>query len=1292
MSEKKSENLVKWFSELSNKDVPIAGGKGASLAEMYMHKFPIPPGFVITAQAYQYFIERSGLSHQMKNILDNLNVDDTKALNNASEKIRAMISNAEMPKDLADAIVDAYEVLDVDKQKLAGATATAMDILKKGHEPPFVAVRSSATTEDLATASFAGQQETFLNVKGSSKLLQKVKDCFASLFTSRAVYYRTKKGFPHEKSYLAVVVQKMVNSDKSGVIFSKNPVSIENNIVIEAVFGLGEGIVSGQIKPDHYVVSPDMHNFKILESKVSEKRMAIIRDSSGNNKSVKLSHDRAMQKVLENYEIKRLAQYALQLEEHYRKPQDIEFAIEGTEIYIVQSRPITTTAVKNKDSEVKGNILLNGLGASPGIASGIVKIVYSLEDLEKVKQGDILVTKMTNPDMVVSMEKASAIVTDEGGITCFTGDTKVLTNRGFMQISDAFEIIKNKEDLVLLAYDAKEMKPAWKRIISAGRRKRNCMRVSVSQKGTVDDNIIDITPDHKMLIFDNRNLIKERIDSVLQNGKHICLLDSLPKISNVNDEKKAYLIGALLTDGSIKIDYHHTGKPRRGRIIFTQKNIPEKEEFIKGVRNYFEEVYCKPFRDGRIKYSNSYIRGRLIQGVAEDYMCDSLEIAMKISQISQNLDCWTMLLDEKSSLNFLGGLIDGDGCFYRDRLHIYIGKENILQGAVLACLNIGIFPQVTRNRDIYHVQILERISDILNYTKRVKGELNKRSVGTKLLAAKQIFSDVIEKANYKGRIKPYIENNLLLDSIKIKQNIMPLLEEKEKQETLKVLESGLRSHRAKKISDLGELDVYNLEVEANNEMDHNFVVFSKKYTPILVSNSHASIVSREMGIPAVVGTNDATTKLHDGEEITVDGNSGRVYQGKAETKLVEILPIVHTRTKIKVIVDLPDFAQRAAKSGARGVGLVRLEGIIAESGKHPLYFVKEKNMDDYITVIAEGLRKIAEPFDEIWVRTSDIRSDEYRNLKAAPQTVEGNPMLGNHGVRFSLQYPEIMKAELAAIKEIAEDFPSKILGIMVPQVILLSEVQKTKQMMAELGMPKNIKIGIMVETPAAVQIIESICKEGINFISFGTNDLTQYTLAIDRNNSEVQYLFNEINPAVVNSIAHVIKTCRNYNVETSICGQAGSREDMVKILLSLGISSISVNADAACKISQLVASLESTYMPHADEKHTEINTGHSEEKKEIVVPIVQKKHSHEHKDIEEAALEELGDELEDEYDPGAINDNKQDIPPLNDAISIDSEDFNKSKEEEIQVIKIEEEKKEEIGSEWHGEGEQEKKA
>ncbi len=307
--------------------------------------------------------------------------------------------------------------------------------------------------------------------------MSKIKSCFASLFTARAVYYRQKKGFAHDKSYLAAVVQRMIDSEKSGVVFSRNPVKNDDTIVIEAVWGLGEGIVSGMIKPDHYAVNSNLNDFKITECQVVDKKVAIVRNSSGENKVVKLTKEKSEQQVLTNYEIKRIAQYAKKLEEHYGKAQDIEFAVEAGEVYIVQSRPITTKASDESVAEIHGEALLSGLGASPGVASGIVKIVHDMSELEKVKKGDVMVTKMTNPDMVVAMEKSAGIITDEGGVTCFAEDTKVLTNRGIITIKEASEFVNYGEEVIILAYDCSNFKPVWKRIISAHGRRRQIIRI-----------------------------------------------------------------------------------------------------------------------------------------------------------------------------------------------------------------------------------------------------------------------------------------------------------------------------------------------------------------------------------------------------------------------------------------------------------------------------------------------------------------------------------------------------------------------------------------------------------------------------------------------------------------------------------------------------------------------------------------------------------------------------------------------------------------------------------------------
>lgn len=750
-NDKINDSYVKWFSELTKNNISVAGGKGANLGEMFINKFPVPQGYVVTAQAYEYYLEKSDLNQEIKRIISELDVDDTADLNEGSRKIRSLIESGQMPLDLKEEILEGYKILSDENfgNLNYNINSSALSILRNSHEPIFVSVRSSATTEDLADASFAGQQDSFLNIKGESNLIEHIKKCFSSLYTPRAIFYRKKKGF--SKASIAVVVQKMIDSEKSGVVFSMDPIKQDDNIIVEAVYGLGEGIVSGRINPDSYVVGRDL---EIKNIKIADKKIAIVRTSGGNNEIVRLSDSRSVSQVLTRGEIKEIADFAIRLEEHYGKPQDIEFAVESGHIYIVQSRPITTLGNKKEKRNLEGNVIVEGLAASPGIGVGVVRIIHSMEDLVNIKKGEVMVTKMTNPDMVVSMQKSVAIITDDGGMT-----------------------------------------------------------------------------------------------------------------------------------------------------------------------------------------------------------------------------------------------------------------------------------------------------------------------------------------------------------------------------------------------------------------------------------SHASIVSREMGIPAVVGTGNASLKLKDGMKVSVDGFSGKVYEGEvSQTTFADIKKALETnKVKLKLIVDLPDYAERAVQSGINDVGLSRLEGIIAGLGKHPLWYEKNGKLNDYSLLIEEGIKKIIKHFENIWIRTSDIRTDEYGSLEGAPQR-EINPMLGFHGIRFSLKHSGILKAELLAIKKIAESNPQKKLGVMFPQVISIEEVKEVKKYFEEFR-TNNMEFGVMIETPAAVQIIDDICNY-VDFVSFGTNDLTQYTLAVDRGEEDVQFLYNELHPAIFAQIEKVIDVCNKKNVVTSICGQAGSKKEMVKFLFEKGIKSISVNADAAFEISEFIVNLE----------------------------------------------------------------------------------------------------------------------
>lgn len=393
---------ILWFKDIDKEDGAFVGGKGANLGEMTRAGFPVPEGFVVTSEAYRHMLLENNLAPKIKELLKGLDVEDPRALNRASAQIQKIIEKSPVPADLEQAIFQAYDQL--------------------GHNA-WVAVRSSATAEDLPEASFAGQQETYLNVRGDTSVIVHVRKAWASLFEPRAIYYREQHGFDHLKVYLAVPVQRMVNSDISGIMFTINPVNNDKKtIVIETIWGLGEKIVQGAITPDHYEV--DKNEMVITARKHVTQVVEMIRRGEG-NKDVKIPKSRQNKLKLTDQQVLEVARMGRKLQEHYFFPQDIEWAMEKNKLYAIQTRPITTIAATDKKIEEKkaavkrdfGKLLLEGEAASPGIAVGIVRILKSARDIAKVKKGDILVTDMTTPDFVPAMKKAVAIVTNKGGQT-----------------------------------------------------------------------------------------------------------------------------------------------------------------------------------------------------------------------------------------------------------------------------------------------------------------------------------------------------------------------------------------------------------------------------------------------------------------------------------------------------------------------------------------------------------------------------------------------------------------------------------------------------------------------------------------------------------------------------------------------------------------------------------------------------------------------------------------------------------------------------------------------------------
>lgn len=761
-------NYVEFFKQLGKEDIPIAGGKGANLGELTNAGIPVPPGFVITSETYRKFISKTGIVDQINDMLNDLDINDTAELQKVSEDIKKLIIQTEIPDDIQRVIIEAYNALCVD-----------VDL-----EDVVVAIRSSATAEDLPDASFAGQQETYLNISGIEDVLTNVRKCWASLFEARAIFYRAENDFDHSKVLIAVVVQQMVNSEKAGVMFTVDPSTGAEEMLIEGAWGLGEGVVSGTVTPD--TCRYDKVNDKVKDYLINTKKTMFVKDTNtGATIQTEVPDDLKDKKVIEDSDLEQLVNLGKRIQAHYGAPMDTEWGVENGKVYMLQARPITTLDdVSDSDSQEELNdeervIITRGLGASPGLVSGTVKIIRQLDELDKILDGDILVTTMTTPDMVPAMKRANGIVTDEGGVTC-----------------------------------------------------------------------------------------------------------------------------------------------------------------------------------------------------------------------------------------------------------------------------------------------------------------------------------------------------------------------------------------------------------------------------------HAAIISRELGIPCVSGTGEATSILEENTKVTIDGKKGLVYEGEfasdsdsqdeQEQEVTTSAAPLITVTDVKVNVSMAEAAKKAYATGADGVGLLRTEHMMLATGTVPYKFIDEGREDELVSVLVENILKVVDVFypKTVWYRTLDAPTDEFKTLEGGEnEPDEANPMLGWRGIRRELDQPDILKAEFKAIKKLHEEGYTNV-GVMLPLLHKPEELRRAKEIARSVGLEphKDVEFGMMVETPAAAIIIEDFIEEGLDFISFGTNDLTQYTLALDRNNELVAKHYTEAHPAVLKLLMSVIKKCKEAGVTTSICGQAGSKPEIVEKLVEAGIDSISANTDAVATIRKLVAKVEKKIILDAAKK------------------------------------------------------------------------------------------------------------
>ncbi|QLE54386.1 phosphoenolpyruvate synthase [Nostoc sp. TCL26-01] len=1216
------KSLVLWFDEVGIGDIALVGGKNASLGEMIQQLTPkgvnVPGGFATTAYAYRYFIQSAGLEVQLRELFADLDVEDVKNLQERGLKARSLLMHTPFPLELQQAIAKAYTSL-----------------CEQYHPDTDVAVRSSATAEDLPDASFAGQQETYLNVVGVEEVLMACHKCFASLFTDRAISYRQTKGFDHFSIALAVGVQKMVRADlaTSGVMFSiDTETGFKDAALITAAYGLGENVVQGTVNPDeYYVFKPTLKaGFKpIIDKKLGSKELRMVYDQgSQSTKNEPVSTTEQNKFALSDEDILQLANWACLIEDHYSQahntytPMDIEWAKDGitNQLFVVQARPETVQSQKNGnvlrsyrlvlgtgewgeaigghgDTGTRGQgdkekllsphpplPLVTGRAIGEAISQGKARVILDTKQIQEFQAGEVLVTERTDPDWEPIMKRASAIITNSGGRTCFAGNTKILTNKGFMTLRQIYE--QGHQGLFTLSLNTQTDKIEWKPILDSMKRQSKMIGVSVSQTGRVTDNILNLTPDHKMINIRGGQYVKTEIQEMLAHQEMLVTAQHIPFLSDDSKEKNktAYLLGGILTDGSIYRSNRH------GEVQFIQKNIPQKQQFISAMNDCVSTVYGKAFVPYQKAKSSGYIRGQLVVGEATAYRLYSKQIAYELYEKEQNIVSSLLNNSVEFSYNFLGGVIDGDGCYFNNRISIYISEELLLQAVIVACLKIGTVPQVTKNRNIYNVQLVENLKEILKFTNRVKGEVADRTIQTRFFATKQLFGDDV-----KGQLKLRRDNNLLIS-------------DKQLQETdkfAKLLAGDIRMQRVVSIDEATYGDVYNITVAEH----HNYVVFTSKYTPVIVCNCHAAIIARELGVPAIVGCGNATVVLTTGQDVTVscaEGEEGKVYPGLLPFAVQEVplenLPRTHTQILMNVGNPQEAFSLSAIPND--GVGLARTEFIIANQIQvHPLALIYYDKLEDaaqkakiaaitamyddkpqyFIDKLAQGVGRIAAAFypKPVIVRMSDFKSNEYRNLAGGQQfePEEENPMLGWRGAAryYDAGYREGFALECHAIKRVRDEMGLTNVIPMIPFCRTPEEGRLVLDEMAIHGLKQGVndlQVYVMCELPSNVILAEQFA-EVFDGFSIGSNDLTQLTLGLDRDSALVARLFDERSPAVKQMVKMAIASAKKQNRKIGICGQAPSDyPEFAQFLVEQGIDSISLNPDSVLKTMLEIAKVE----------------------------------------------------------------------------------------------------------------------
>jgi len=1292
-----SDNVV-WFKELFKEDIAIAGGKGASLGEMYNAGFPIPPGFAISANAFKKFLD-TGVGSDIFTILARVNVDDNEELQAASRKIKEIILSQPMPLNIRDDILEAYENLNIDDSVFETKNKKAMDLIKAGRDAPLVAVRSSATAEDLPSIG----KDEFVLVKIDNEVVhtsmeklwliyekdQDAKIFIPSLKNNKLEWIRASEIYKHPANgaKLIKIITKTgrhITITPQHSLLALNPETFQLDVLNSK--DITKNTRVPVIKRIHL---PNIKEIKEIIVSDIIKKPILIKDNriKINSKKSSIQNDFPLKLEVDNELAYVLGLYAAEGSTY--EDNCVDFSCESKELaekvekYFEKKCKLAKPKLGNVRIFNKVLVeLLHELFGSPlanvkgkGRSARIKKVPNLIFNLNEEKIGSFLKGCFDGDGYIfekgiqytsVSKELLSGVIKliEMLGIRCYltknhtvaipiyeaelfkekiglTEDAKIkrlntliknYSNRTkqynyidtlppSQKISELMEKYLKKDinfdliDVMECPFCSGIMKKGGKSSSLKQRYVCEDCNKSVSDNGNLKEKSVN-----KLINYDisgrftknaapwnkgNRKLLQtyglnyfnkiaQRLNSpeLLEIANADVMWDPIKRVEEIEYQGDVYDFVVPGTQnfaaGVGGIITHNTASFAGQQETFL--NIKGNKRLLDAVQRCWASLYTARAIYYRVK--NNFDHNKVLISVIVQKMVKSDKSGVMFSVNPMNSDDSEIEIEAGFGLGeaVVSGAINPDQYIIdKNNLSLKSKKINRQEWMITLDINTGANIKKDISADKQETQKLSQfeIEKLAELAVKIEKHYTKPQDIEFAIEGSRIF--VVQSRPITTLKKPYSEKEQLSkeENISNGDHAEPIVEGLP-------ASPGVGIGPVKIIRNADELTkIEKGDVLVAEMTDPDYVSAMEKACAIVTdkggSTSHAAIVGREMGIPVIVGTNNATKILKDNELITVDATNGKVYKGRLDlgSKKTEEASLraesaehfeIETATEVKVVMDLPKFAEHAAQTGADGVGLLRVEHMMLSGKAHPSFLIKSGRKAELLSDLVSGMTTIARAFQgkKVWVRLLDVPTDEFRNMEGGQdEAIEDNPMMGFRGIRRDLGEPELFKTQIEAIKQIHEAGLTNV-GVMIPLVTHLDQIKQSKDLIRQCGFEpcKDIEFGIMVETPAAVQIIDEICREGINFVSFGTNDLTQYTLAIDRNNARVQNLYDEMHPAVLRQIASVIKVCKKYGVNTSICGQAGSRPEMAEFLVKCGIDSISANPDAVHTIRTVVAKAE----------------------------------------------------------------------------------------------------------------------